>query len=281
MASSFSLVTYSYFTKKGTSEHTFNNKREALDALENFAVDYLREKDGAEKVQAGPKTWLFSNKKFTDSVKAGLPLGHYVVRDSEDHVYRLVVWRKYEEKQPGKLWGHYVVHKWNKVFDVDIVENNNNVYIGYSAVNSGFDPRQEPTHPFSQVFRPAAFWDHLRDLADKQQKLSVKAVLSYKTPIEVVTRPIYPPPPPPPPPPSVTASPAEIRKALACVTAPSVTGIQKSSTEMLSLKKNLAEEALAKAKEISAQRGNNWVDPRDTRLANMESPRQEKTVKTD
>src|SRR6185437_4875795 len=123
---------YDYKVKKNKilqslqGSQSFTNLSEALNALFIYVVDYIGTQDGFEKAQDDKiMQFMFNKKKFRTALRASLNPGHYIIRDPDDHVYKLEVWQKSIERLgSGWIYGEYTKEVWKKVFDVDIIEVN-------------------------------------------------------------------------------------------------------------------------------------------------------------
>lgn len=127
------LTEYNYATKRHRALEGFTDRLAAQNALLIFAINYLENKDGCEKVKKDISSFLFNHKKFKNALRSSLNPGHYIVRDPNNHVYRLEIWQKNVIAASG--WFSSSQDKWTKVMDLDIVEfefeapDNNKVYI--------------------------------------------------------------------------------------------------------------------------------------------------------
>lgn len=119
------IVKYDYVTKRNISlDELFTDKFTALNMIFSIALNYLQSQDGYEKIKNIDKhqSFMFSKSQFDSAFKKTLTPGHYIIRDSDDHVYKLEIWRKSLTKIPGKVYGDWVKSRWKKVFDLDMIE---------------------------------------------------------------------------------------------------------------------------------------------------------------
>lgn len=111
---------YNYETKRNKAVMNFTDKFMALDYVFQYAVEYLEKKDGLDKTKEF-SNFLFNKKKFRTNLKNSLSPGHYIVRDPENHVYKLEIWKKDVKSYPGWM-GNTLESIWTHVFDIDIFE---------------------------------------------------------------------------------------------------------------------------------------------------------------
>lgn len=249
------------------------DKRPALNELENLAIDYIWDKDGEIKVGQGAKSWLLNAKTFADAnFKSSLAVGHYIVRDPEDHVYKLTIWRKYEKKTPARWYGEHVSYLWQKLFDLDLVD-----------ISGKFIDDQIAAEPRAFLFVKELSPHNLAVLMKETQNLDKLAQHAERKPVkgEVVKdlvrsigkppvveipplRPVPSIPPPPPPPPPVTmpaVAPSEMRDLVQQLQTPTASHREKISV-LRTIKKNIAEEVVAEARKLSIN-AETYVDPRE------------------
>jgi hypothetical protein len=98
----------------------FTDKREALDNIEDYMLQYIQGKDGSQRV---PDLKSMEKMMF-NSIKEPCPPGHYITRSDQIDTYTIYQSLKEEETVAGKLWGAYKVEKskLRKICTVSIVE---------------------------------------------------------------------------------------------------------------------------------------------------------------
>lgn len=114
----YRVVKYDYHTKRNITLEKFDDKRYALDYLENYAIDYVAKQDGHQKIVDVNKSIVYKK----DLPLTGKAVGHYIVRDPTDHVDKLEIWQKSKIINPGYLYNSTLV-EYKKVFDVDLLDD--------------------------------------------------------------------------------------------------------------------------------------------------------------
>lgn len=132
----FGITKYDYKTKTNTIVERHSNRSEAIDAVYMYAIRYLCERDGVEKVRNSeePGKFMFNRSEFRTGLKASLPDGHYIVRDPATHVYALEIWQKKSTTRSG-WFAEYQAPAWSRIFDIDLVQIP--PYFGSGANGSG------------------------------------------------------------------------------------------------------------------------------------------------
>lgn len=126
MAIDFNITQYDYSTKVNRVVETHRTLTEAADAVYARAVGFLISNDGKQKVPDPEKyqSFMFTRVSWR-KMKHQLAPGHYIIRDPASHIYQLEIWKKSTVSSRGfmtSLIGEYQTERWDRVFDVDIVE---------------------------------------------------------------------------------------------------------------------------------------------------------------
>lgn len=96
-------------------------KVDALQSRELVAFNYVQEKDGNDvnsKIESGASKKMYEENNFMKK-RDTLSNGHYITYDQKESLYKLSVWRKYNETLAGRFYNTVVV-KYDRVFTVDI-----------------------------------------------------------------------------------------------------------------------------------------------------------------
>jgi len=172
------VTEYDYNVKKNRFVCKFNEKYNALEFLLTSVIEYLEEKDGSEKTKNIPlSNYLFDRKNFRSAVRKSLSPGHYIVRDTTEHIYKLEIWCKTIIKSPGKVFGEWVEEKWTKVIDMDLLETEVNIENSREkeyAIKDPFNPLWDDftnslikTNMFKNL---SAYWDENPSFSMKKLK---------------------------------------------------------------------------------------------------------------
>ena len=136
MTIKYYIAKYDYSTKRNKIIDQHNDAFTALNALFMYVLNYLQMQDGCEKIKNTDnlKSYMFDIINFTSTLKTSLNSGHYIVRDVDNHIYKLDVWKKSTIKNGnGWLYGEYFTDKWIKIFDIDIIE-----LVEFDLINTNF-----------------------------------------------------------------------------------------------------------------------------------------------
>ena len=132
MTNYFCINRYLYSTNENETLSIHTDKREALDQIESFVLQYIQEKDGSQKIpdlDHLPKI-LYSDKTIGTVGTPTLTPGHYISRGDQLDTY--TVWRYLKEAEvvPGRLWGKYTTEKLQlrKVFTITIVSTQSELF---------------------------------------------------------------------------------------------------------------------------------------------------------
>ena len=115
----FLICKYNCNTKNNVVIDVHTDKTNAVNSLFEIAVNYIKEKDGANIM--GDINNRVVNKKEMNILN--LCPGHYMIRDQQnDHFYKLEIWQK--TTSYTKYYGIAKLknHHWQHIFDLDIVE---------------------------------------------------------------------------------------------------------------------------------------------------------------
>jgi len=114
----FSIVKYDYNLRNATILKKFSDKRNALEYLEKYAIKYIAKQDGCQKVNDISKYLVNKN----DLPLHGRTVGHYIVRDIEDHIDKLTIFKKEKLLDKGYIYNTTRVEI-KKVFDIDLIQD--------------------------------------------------------------------------------------------------------------------------------------------------------------
>lgn len=186
LQSKFHIVRYDYDTKKNYSVKLIDDKRLVLDEIWQYAVDYLKQKDGSEKIKESKnvaeelknlKEYVIDKKNFRSSFKSTLSVGHYIVRDADSHVYSLTIWRKSSVKSAGWIYGSVEKSLWKKIFDVDVIETVSiNNQSQYKLSSSEIQQANEKCKQFTDSLKKSEILQKLIKISDENSKLSVSDI---------------------------------------------------------------------------------------------------------
>jgi hypothetical protein len=120
-----SISRYNHATNQNEVVSIFTDKREALDNIEDYLLQYVQAQDGAQKIPDLKALAKIICKNLSDMKEPG----HYVLRCDQFNTYTIYKHLKAEENIPGKLWGTYKVEKLKlqKVYTISIIEINSDL----------------------------------------------------------------------------------------------------------------------------------------------------------
>lgn len=118
----YSIGRYDHITNQNEVIAIFTDKREALDNIEDYLLQYIQAQDGTQKI---PDFKALSKIMCKTLAEMKHP-GHYVYRCDQLNTYTIYEHLKAEETIPGKIWGTYKVEKLKlqKICTVSIIEIN-------------------------------------------------------------------------------------------------------------------------------------------------------------
>lgn len=100
---------YDHATNINETIMVFTDKREVLDNIEDYLLQYVQKQDGSQRI---PDMATLHKIMFKEvNMQNALLPGHYISRSDQFNTYTIYRYLKAEESVPGKIWGAYKVEK--------------------------------------------------------------------------------------------------------------------------------------------------------------------------
>jgi hypothetical protein len=201
MEHTYLITKYDYLTGKSETLSVHTEKFNAVNEMQSLAADFIQKNDGLEKITTDVST----------TTEAGLkhkPVGHYVVVNNNDHVYKWTIYKVHNVVITHRgYFGETKSTKTriSKVFDLDIVQLPFNIFNDIFNVykrkilDSKFDSLDADNSEagdlweiFTSEIQNTKTFKILKDKCDSNQQINVSEVLTTSEEKHVYKRRVVP-----------------------------------------------------------------------------------------